>query len=120
MRRLFLHQVLPLCVAYLAILLVAIFAPALPAWAEHPVVRTFPAVFLGAAALMGLLFMQTRITFVALLLITALLTAERSLGPSIDFAFRARLLLWAGILIPTSLVIFHRLPERSIRSTYGI
>ena len=111
--------VLPPVVFYVLLLGVARFLPAFPGWSELPVFQAMPAMLLVAAAVLGLCFTQTRITFSSMIMSTALLGANRVGAFPVEDPMSARLLFWSGILLPIALAVFHRLRERGVWSAFG-
>jgi diguanylate cyclase (GGDEF)-like protein len=108
----------PLALAILVGALVAFHADT-AGWADQSALIALPHVIFGVAILLGALFTQTRIAFLAFFfaVVTAMGFAARSDG---DLARLSALAFLMSLAAPPLTVLFHRLDERGLRPrTFG-
>jgi hypothetical protein len=99
--------------------LVPIVWPASAAWPAQPAFRLFPYGLFAVAALLGAIFTQSRVCFIALAASATLAQVDSAFFLSHAPGRGQAVLLLGTVLLPGIAVVFHRLNERGLVTSYG-
>lgn len=88
-------------------------------WADQPGFRWMPHVLFLIAAILGAVFTQSRIAFIALAASATVAQVDRACFVVSDPARGEAALLLGSLLLPVLVAVFHRLNERGLFTSYG-
>lgn len=89
-------------------------------WIGTPLFRLMPYGWLMAAAAMGLLFAQSRVSFIAALMAIVLWAAHRTTAESATTGSCGAAVVFGATLLPAWAALFYSLQERGVLTIYGL